>query len=204
MAKRTNGKLLSGGGQSLLVMLMVCCLMAVGSPAQADPPGSAYVGIWGDFVVAKDGTRIVFGDGEDGESFSQSVTFSLGDNGKSIGGSGDYRIEGADGETIAEGTWTALKLDGFHSYGRCRDDQRCLDRIFEIFGADGTDWEAGKMTAKIGLEGVGVAKLTVWCRLPFIKNLPPSHAVPESYRVRIGSVTYGPAPGAGTLFVRTE
>lgn len=201
MKQRTTNAL-TGSGQGLLVILMAFCLLAVGSPVQADPPGSEYVGIIGPLgspgiVEAADGTPI---------EMLGTVEFRLSPGKEILGGGGTFKI--GDGAGAIEGEWHPIKLKGFHSEGRCVDSQDCLDGVFEIFGLDGTTWEAGKMTAKIHLEGVGYARLVIWCRLPGIK-LPNPNGFPESFRVdmsprsTVGPIHFDSQSPTLTLFVRT-
>ncbi len=166
----------------LLIVPMAFCLLAVGSPVQADPPGSEYDGFFAGTIEAADGSTI---------SMGGSVSFHVRGSKNLISGGGGYLIRDPDGIVVVGGDWHAMRLEGFHSEGSCGSSDDCPLP---------DDWEAGKMTAKIHLDGVGAARLVIWCRLPGL-TLPP--AMPESFRVDIGSLHFGPAPGAGTLFVRT-
>lgn len=172
-----------GGGQGLLLILMAVCLLAVGSPVQADPPGSEYAAfVFGSPVTASDGTTI---------SMAGMITFKL-KNGRpvpfSVSGGGTYDIGGG----AITGDWTATKLEGFHVEGHCGDFAGC---------SLPDDLTAGKGSFKIHMEGLGHARFIMWCRLPGIK-LPPPNAFPESYRVDIGSLHFDGQETAGNFYLR--
>lgn len=197
--KRTNGKALTRGGQGLLVILMAFCLLAVGAPVQADPPGSEYnmpfMGIpdTSDTVETKDGDQLTM-------VIDGPPTISLG-NPKSMVGGGTFSMT-VDGDTV-EGNWEVTKLDSFHSVGRCVDSQVCLDTVLEVFGADGSTWEAGTVRAKIVLkdeegEELGRGRLTVTCSLPDVPAPPVKDHLgdgvlrgPEGFEVELGSLHFG-------------
>lgn len=203
----------------LLVLLTAICLLAVGSPIQADPPGSEYDAfVFGAPVTTADGLAI---------SMRGSISFKL-RKGRTlptdISGTGDYRIavpgtcsdfgnlcfdnancfspagncDGAPTVFVEEGDWMATKLEGFHVEGRCGDFPDC----FPNDQPDRANWTAGKGTFKIHMDGLGPARFIMWCRLPGIK-LPQFSAFPESYRVDIGRLHFDGQDLAGNFFERT-
>ena len=207
--REANANTLRRRGQGgLLVILMAVCLLAVGSPVQADPPGSQYdIPFLGGTVLTDGGDSLVL-------SIVGIPVFNLG-NSKSIDATGTFTMT-VDGNTVA-GTWEGTKLDSFHSFGRCVDSQFCLDTVFDVFGADGTTWEAGRVRAKIVLKDLGgnvVARgrLTVTCSLPGFFATPVrdydgdgDREPPEGFKVDIGSLHFGDGGGVQrslTLFTR--
>lgn len=195
-AKRTSGKPLTGGGHGLLVLLMALCLLGVGSPTQAYPRGSEYdMPFMAGTLLTKDGDSLAM-------SIEGTPVFSLG-QGKSIDAAGIF-VMTVGGDTVG-GTWEAVELESFNSFGSCGDSLDCLARVAELFdGADGTTWEAGRVRAKIVLRDedgnvVGRGRLTVTCSLPFVPAPPvkdyvpdnPGLEGPEGFQVDMGSLHFG-------------
>ncbi len=197
---KTNGALL------LTLIAFAILTLAVGSPAQADPPGDDYnANVFGTLVFAADGSAI---------SMVGQINFHLAPN-KSASGGGTYRIgipglcsvdatpcfEDGDcrqnpdaqtcgGSDFASGDWEATKLEGFVVKGQCSEFPDC--------GAP-PSFTAGKGTFKIDMSDLGAARFIMWCRLPGIP-LPPFNAFPESYRVDIGSLHFDSQNLAGNFF----
>lgn len=187
--------LMNANQRSLILGLMVlwsvvavaCWILLAGTPVQASPPGSEYQFLLGSALGPDfpEETLSMAADGSTIELKGQG-SFTLGP-GKSISGGGTYTIWNAAGDVLFEGDWEATQLEAFHSYGNNPD---CCP----------PEWEGGKMNAKIELEGLGAASLTVWCALG--PKVPTG--VIDEVRVDIGSWHFDEIANdfSPTVFVR--
>ena len=169
----------------LFIVATACWILTTSIPLQADPPGSEYQFLLGSALGA--GFPEVLSMAADGSTIELigQGTFTLGP--KSISGGGTYTIWDADGDVLFEGDWEATQLEAFHSYAS--DPPESLPAF-----------EGGKMNAKIELEGLGEAHLTVWCALG--PKTPPG--VIDLVRVDIGSWHFDEIANdfSPTVFVR--
>ncbi len=213
---RRNGKPLAKASKGLLLTVMASafCLLAVGSPAQAE----TFAGIFGGFGGTFPGSYINGGTlyTEDSANafhvWSSTIVFDPSDG--SIAGEGRFSmvLDGSPGGgTIVQGRWEARKLRSWKEIGRCGDVPFCLTG--GPFGVEfPPTFVAGKMRAKLVLfdddgNKLGPAELTIWCSLPGIPfgvdPRDPMRRGIEQYQVRHKGLRFT-VGRSGTVFVSLD
>lgn len=192
MQRKAHGQALTRSGQGLLILLMAFCLLAVGTPAQADPPGEEYSVFLDGVSETADGLSIeFFGQEFPGGTFKTRA--------RSLQGNGNWRILDENGDEVLSGSWVGTTFRTWELYDHCGDVQACVDAGIPA------NWTAGVMTGRIAMEGLGVGNLTVFCLLPGISGPNGTNAgTNETFNLKIGSLNFNvyPGPGsAGTLFI---
>lgn len=126
----------------------------------------------------------------DGEVISLMGSGTLSIHEKSVTGSGEFTHSAANGTVLASGTWTALELLSFHSYGNSAPEVPA-------------EFEGGRALVRVHLspKGGGAGLDTVF-QIDCLLGNPPSGSY-EGVRVAVqGAQNFNEAIHGQTLFIR--